>query len=419
MTSGAPSAIPSLRLDPNGSDHHGEAAHLRRLGPVVRVILPGEIPAWAVTDHEHLAALVKDPRVSKDWRNWTAVRTGQVTDDWPLVGMVKVTNMVTADGAEHHRLRRLVTRTLTPRRIQALRPRITAIAGALLDELPGHIDPDGTVDVRQHYAYPVPMQVICEMTGVPVPWRPRLRELVDSIFRTDTTPEEVMATQRERVEMLHELVGFRTERPGDDLTTALIAARADDPAALTDEELADTLWLMLTAGHETTLSLIVNAIRALLGYPAQRAFALDGDHEAWTAVVEETLRWDAPIGNFMARYPLEDIVIAGVTIPAGEAILAPYSGVGRDQAQHGPDADTFDATRGQKKHLAFGDGPHLCLGASLAREEATIALRALFTRFPDLDLAVPAPSLVPVPSLFSNSVRALPVYLTPEVVSRI
>jgi cytochrome P450 len=415
MTQDVSSDIPIVRLDPFGSDHHGEAAHLRSFGPVVRVSLPGEIPAWAVTDHEHLAALVKDPRVSKDWRNWRAVRTGQVTDDWPLVGMVKVTNMVTADGAEHHRLRRLVTRTLTPRRVEALRPRITAIASALLDELPGHIGPDGVVDVRQHYAYPVPMQVICELTGVPAPWRPRLRELVDSIFRTDTTPEEVIQTQHERVQMLDNLVALRTEQPGNDLTTALIAARADDPAALTDEELADTLWLMLTAGHETTLSLIVNATRALLCYPAQRAFALDGDHEAWRAVVEETLRWDAPIGNFMARYPLEDIVIAGVTIPAGEAILAPYSGVGRDPAQHGPDADAFDVTREQKKHLAFGDGAHLCLGASLAREEATIALRALFTRFPDLALAVPAESLVPVPSLFSNSVRALPVHLVPDV----
>lgn len=158
--------------------------------------------------------------------------------------------------------------------------------------------------------------------------------------------------------------------------------RPDDPTALSDEELVDTLWLMLTAGHETTLSLIVNATRALLTYPDQRAIAVAGDDQTWAAVVEETLRWDAPIGNFMARYPLEDIVIAGVTIPAGEAILAPYSGVGRDPARHGADADEFDITRHHERHLAFGDGPHLCLGASLARVEATIALRALFERSP-------------------------------------
>ena len=325
--------------------------------------------------------------------------------------MVKVTNMVTADGAEHHRLRRLVTRTLTQRRVQALRPRITAIASALLGDMPGHAGPDGVVDVRQHYAYPVPMQVICELTGVPEPWRPRLRELVDSIFRTDTTADEVTATQRERVQMLRDLVALRTRQPEEDLTTALLAARADDPAALTDEELVDTLWLMLTAGHETTLSLIVNATRALLTHPDQRSIAAAGDDQTWAAVVEETLRWDAPIGNFMARYPLEDVVIAGVTIPAGDAILAPYSGVGRDPAQHGPDADEFDITSYHERHLAFGDGPHLCLGASLARVEATIALRALFERFPGLALAAPPAALIPVPSLFSNSVRALPVRL--------
>lgn len=419
MTQDATSAVPSVRLDPSGSDHHGEAARLRRLGPVVRVVLPGEIPAWAVTDHQHLAALVKDARVSKDWRNWTAVRTGRVTDDWPLVGMVKVTNMVTADGAEHHRLRRLVTSTLTQRRVQALRPRITAIASALLNDMPGHAGPDGVVDVRQHYAYPLPMQVICELTGVPEPWRPRLRELVDSIFRTDTTPQDVLETQRERVQMLRNLVALRAGEPGEDLTTALLAARADDPAALSDEELVDTLWLMLTAGHETTLSLIVNATRALLTYPDQRAIAVAGDDQTWSAVVEETLRWDAPIGNFMARYPLEDIVIAGVTIPAGEAILAPYSGVGRDPAQHGADADEFDITRHHERHLAFGDGPHLCLGASLARVEATIALRALFERFPGLTLAAPPAALIPVPSLFSNSVRALPVRLGADPVSEL
>jgi cytochrome P450 len=130
-------------------------------------------------------------------------------------------------------------------------------------------------------------------------------------------------------------------------------------------------------------------------------------------VVEETLRWDAPIGNFMARYPLQDIQIAGVTIPTGEAILAPYSGAGRDRAQHGPTAGQFDITRPQAKCLAFGDGIHLCLGAPLARAEATIALHALFTRYPDLTLAVAPSDLPPVPSLFSNSARTLPVYLSP------
>src|SRR5690606_14914099 len=117
-----------------------------------------------------------------------------------------------------------------------------------------------------------------------------------------------------------------------------------------------TLWLMLAAGHENTLNLITNAIRALLTHPDHRALVESGE-ASWEAVVEETLRWDAPIGNFMARYPLEDLTVEGVTIPAGDAILAPYSGVGRDEAQHGDDASVFDLTRTQAKNLAFGGGP--------------------------------------------------------------
>lgn len=408
-TPATPHDLPVVALDPSGSDHHREAARLRELGPVVRIVLPGDVYAWAVSHHEHLTALVNDPRVSKDWRNWSVIRNGEIPEGWPLDGMVRVTNMVTADGTEHHRLRRLVTRTLTQRRVQGLRPRITRIVDDLLDALPAQAEADGTVDIRQHFAYPVPMQVICELTGVPEPWRPRLRELVDSIFRTDTTAEEVITTQRDRKQMLHDLVELRREEPGDDLTSALIAAAAQDPDALTPEELIDTLWLLLTAGHETTLSLIVNGTRALLTHPGQRELAVAGDR--WQDVVEETLRWDAPIGNFMARYPLEDIEIAGITIPAGDAILACYSAAGRDEEQYGPAAGRFDIDQATGKHLAFGGGIHFCAGASLARLEGMIALRGLFTRYPEITLTADAGSLPPVPSLFSNSARRLPVRL--------
>lgn len=404
--------IPVVTLDPAGTDHHGEAARLRELGPVVRVVLPGGVEAWSVTHHALLADLLADRRVSKDWHNWTAIRDGDIADDWPLIGMVKVTNMVTADGPEHHRLRKFVTRTLTPRHVQSLRPRIAGIVGMLLDDLPSHVRPDGTVDLREHFAYPVPMQVICELVGVPEEDRPELRELVDSIFRSTTAPDEVLKTQRDIYLLLNRLVAARHAEPGDDLISALIAAQRDDPERLTDEELVGTLWLMLAAGHETTLSLIVNGARALLTHPDQRALAVAGGEDTWSAVVEETLRWDAPIGNFLARYPLEDIEIAGVAIPAGDAILAPYSAVGRDEAQHGSDAARFDITREQRRHLAFGGGPHLCLGAPLARLEATEALPALFRRYPGLSLAVPPGALVPVPSLFSNSAAELPVFLT-------
>ncbi|MGY3203019.1 cytochrome P450 family protein [Streptomyces sp. TE5632] len=409
--SSAEGHVPVITLDPHGKDHHGEAARLRELGPVVRVRLPGEVTAWSVTDHALLNDMVTDARFSKDWRNWNAIIRGEIADGWPLIGMVKVTNMVTSDGQEHRRLRKLVTQTFTPRRVQELRPRIQQIVGRLLDDLPSHAAADGSVDLRRHFAHPVPMQVICELFGVPADERPRLQELMDNIFRSDLRPEEVQASQIEQYELLARVVEGRRREPGDDLTSALIAARAADPDALSEEELVGTLLLMLSAGQETTLSLITNAVRALLTHPDQREIAVRGDAETWAKVVEETLRWDAPIGNFPFRYPLEDVEIAGVRIPKGEAIMAPFSAVGRDTAQHGEDADRFDITREQRRHLAFSNGPHFCLGAPLARLEAALALPAVFERYPDLSLAVDPDDLVPVPSLFSNSSSTLPVRL--------
>lgn len=403
--------IPVVTLDPLGTDHHGEAARLREAGPVVKVRLPGSVIAWSVADHALLNELVADPRFSKDWHNWNAILRGEISDGWPLIGMVKVTNMVTADGQEHRRLRKLVTQTFTPQRVAQLRPRVEQIVAELLDDLPGHREADGSVDLRRYFSHPLPMRVICELFGVPEHERARLRELMDNIFRSDLSPDEVRASQMEQYELLARVVRARRDEPGSDLTSALISARDSDPDSLSEEELVGTLLVMLSAGQETTLSLITNAVRALLTHPEQRKLALAGDEGTWSAVVEETLRWDAPIGNFPFRYPLEDVEVGGVLIPKGEAIMAPYTSVGRDPRQHGTDANSFDITREQRKHLAFGHGPHFCLGAPLARLEATLALRALFARYPGLTLAVPSETLIPVPSLFSNSSSTLPVLL--------
>ncbi|MEV1011754.1 cytochrome P450 [Streptomyces sp. NPDC049881] len=416
-------------LDPTAADHHGEAAALRALGPVVPVVLPGGVPAWAVTRHDLLTSVLHHPDISKNPRHWRAVRERKLPDGWPLTGMVMVTNMVTADGADHRRLRRLVTNTLTSARVRAMRPEMAALANALAQALPSHSD-TGVVDLRAHYAYPLPMRVICDLVGVPDQDRPRLRELVENIFSSVATPDEVTTTQHDIHRLLGQLVADRTRHPADDLTSALIAARATDPTGLSDDELAGTLWLLISAGHETTLSLITNAVRALLTHPAQLDWVLHHareertvraagqpvrpHHSVWDAVIEETLRWDAPIGNFLARYPTTDLTLAGTTIPEGDAILAPYSLVNRDPDQHGPTADLFDVTRPQARHLAFGGGPHFCLGASLARTEAAIALDTLFTHWPGIRLAVPDRTLTPVPSLITNSVTTLPIHLGPE-----
>ncbi|HEX2418631.1 MAG TPA: cytochrome P450, partial [Micromonosporaceae bacterium] len=291
---------------------------MRELGPVVRAVLPGGVQMWVVTDYALLADLAADPRVGRDWRKWDALRRGEVPDDWPLLSMIRLNNAATRDGAEHRRLRRPLTRTFTHGRVERLRPRLEEIVSTMLDDLPNQAGPDGAVDLRRHYAYLFPMQVICELIGVPEAWRPRLRELIDTIVRTDTTAEEYIANEQERHDLWQRLIAVRRAEPADDLISALIAVNDQDDAALTDDELEDTLWMLIGAGHETSVSLIINATRALLTHPDQLAIARDGDADTWAKVIEETLRWDAPIGNFPARFPVEDITVGGVTIPKGE-----------------------------------------------------------------------------------------------------
>ncbi|MGK5559078.1 cytochrome P450, partial [Actinomadura kijaniata] len=329
-----PADIPQITLDPDGRDHHGEAARLRqagqRTGGVVRVVLPGGLPAWALTTHALVRWLVEKAPVSKDYRNWTCYRTGQLTDDSPIIGMIKVDNLVTADGADHARLRAPLAPAFTPRRVrERLQPHLTAIAAQLLDQLPAHADAHGQVDLRAHYAERFPLQVIATLLGVPDDHFPELRHLVDAIFRTDLPPEKVAAVQSTIPQFLDGLVHLRVQHPADDLITDLIHHHNAAPAAFSAAELAGTIWVLVTAGHETTIGLISNAVRAVLTHPDARAHARQPG--GWNDIVEETLRWDSSIGNFAARYPLADLPIPvpdryrPVVIPAGEAILAPYT----------------------------------------------------------------------------------------------
>ncbi|MGW9401702.1 cytochrome P450 family protein [Streptomyces sp. NPDC055642] len=408
-------SVPLFPIDPLGTDRHGEAALMRDLGPVVRAVLPGGVRMWVVTDYALLAELTADPRVGRDWRTWEALRRGDIPDDWPLLGMIRLNNLMARDGAEHRRLRRPLARTFTRARVEGMGPRIDQIVTMMLDDLPRRAAPDGTVDLRRHYAYPFPMQVICELIGVPEAWWSRFRALLETVIRADTTADQFLAAQQERHDMFQRLFAMRRAEPTDDLTSALLATvDGESEDTFTDEELEDTLWTLIGAGHETSISLIVNATRALLTHPDQLAVVRDGDTAAWSQVIEETLRWDSPVGNFPARFTTEDVTVAGVTIPKGDAILAPWSGVNRDPRQFGETADQFDITRPVKRHMAFGSGPHVCIGPALARLEAMAALPPLFARYPELRLAVDPADLSPVPSIFSNSVTGLPVHLGPE-----
>ncbi|MEV6327797.1 cytochrome P450 [Streptomyces sp. NPDC051909] len=408
----APDGRPPHRLDPAGGCPHADNARLLAQGAVTPVLLPGDLEGMAVLGHEALRDFVSHPDVAKGARHFTALAEGRIPEGWPLRTFATVQGMTTADDADHRRLRSLVSKAFTPRRIEELRPRVEAVTATLLDGLDAAARAgDGVADLRRHYALPLPLGVICELLGVADEHQDRLHHLSSQVVATDIGPEQAVAANRELVGLLAAIAADKAGAPGDDLISALIAARDEGGDRLDQAELIGTLVLLIIAGHETTLNLVTNAVRALCGHPEQLAHVREGRAD-WADVVEETLRWDSPVSYFPFRYPVRDLVVDGTLIPRGTPVLAGYSAAGRDPQAYGPDADRFDVTRGQAvKHLSLGHGPHYCLGAPLARMEATLALEALFTRFPDLGLAVPEAELTRHASFVGNSVRALPVRL--------
>ncbi|GAB2811142.1 cytochrome P450 [Actinoallomurus bryophytorum] len=398
-----------LVLDPTARRRAAEEKILHAAeGPVLVDIL-GE-RAWAVADPDLLSRLLADRRVSKDPRqHWPRFIEGEIVGKWPLYLQVSVDNMFTAYGKAHRRLRRLVSSAFIARRLEALIPSVERNTADLLD---GLADAEGTVDLRAAYAVQLPVRVISDLLGIPHEMRARFKETIDRIWNTTATLEEAIAATGDVYAMLDELVRIKRAQPADDMTSTLIATRDDESGgtALTERELIDTLLLVTAAGYETTVNLIDSAITALLADPAQLAHVREG-RATWDDVVEETLRFAAPVSHMPMRYAVEDIAVPGGTIREGEAILPAFGAASNHPKHQGESAGRFDVTRADKSHLAFGHGVHFCLGAPLARAEGATAVGGLFARFPSVRLAVPAAELEPVSSILGNGHVALPVHL--------
>ncbi|MER5552509.1 cytochrome P450 [Streptomyces sp. NPDC002793] len=368
-------------------------AKLRAEGPAHAVRTDDIERVWLIVGYEEARAALADQRFSKDWR--TAERFSATSN--PINA-----NMLETDAPHHTRLRKLVAREFTARRIEALRPRVERITEDLLDAMV----PAGSADLVDALAFPLPMTVICELLGVPDIDRDAFRLLSNAVV-TPVSPEKGGEAVDAMGAYLVELIEGKRRAPGDDLMSALIEARDDEGDRLTPDELIGMAFLLLVAGHETTVNLISNGVRALLDHPEQLAL-LRAEPELIDGAVEEMLRYDGPVQTATFRFTREPVQVGPVVIPEGEAVLVALGSGDRDAGRY-PDPDTFDIRRAAQGHLAFGHGIHFCLGAPLARMEGRIAIRALLERCPGLVRDPDGEEPDWLPGMLLRGVRRLPV----------
>ena len=363
--------------------------------------LSTRVRAWVVTGYAETRALLADPRLSKDPGRGAAV-IGRHAIDPVTTGAAYPPSMLFSDPPDHTRLRRLLGRAFTVRRVEALRPWITELTGRLLDG----VEPGVEFDLVRRIALPVPVAVIGKLLGVPDEMYEDFRRWNDIVVSIEADPELKHATITEAYQALAGLVAAKRSRPGDDLISQLLEAD-DDGVRMTDGELLATVFLMMNAGYETTANLISSGVLALLLHPLQQQ-RLRRDGGLLQSAVEEFLRWESPLNLTTIRFTAEEVTIGGVTIPAGEIVFLSLCAANRDPARF-PEPDLLDIGRDASSHLAFGHGLHHCLGAPLARMEGQIVLDGLLSRFPVWQLAVPAGDLEWRDSLQFRGLRSLPV----------
>jgi cytochrome P450 len=365
-------------------DPYRQYAVLRERDPVHR----SPLEVWVLFRYDDVVRTLRDASLSVQIDNATpTARMQMFAEQAPGEVERGAHSILNIDPPDHTRLRRLVSKAFTPKMVNELRPRVQALVDDALDSMAVR----GESDVIGDLAFPLPFTVISEMLGMPDGNRDEVRGWSHTLTKTldpILTPEEVQAALAAADNMqshVQDVLAWKREHPADDLLTGLLAAE-DEGDRLTELELLDQVLLLYVAGHETTVNLIGNATLALLGHPDELA-RLRSDPGLDAGAVEELLRYDSPV-QFSRRITTGDLDVDGTTVPAGTFILTCLGSANRDEARWGPTAEELDLARADAgQHMSFGNGIHHCLGSSLARTEAQIAIGTLVRRFPDLELA--------------------------------
>jgi cytochrome P450 len=413
-TTGDLSDLPDMMAPELIADPYRGYGRLREQAPVLRASFMGVTPTWMVTRYEDVHAVLGDPRFVNNPASVPGMQVPNPVDKvMKSYGLSEEdarymsSNILSTDAADHTRLRKLVSRAFTVRRVSELRPRVEAITAALLDDIAGS-DPADLID---RFCYPLPITVICELVGIPEADRPTWRDWGRDLMSMD--PARMGSAMHEMITDVKALIGTRRAAPEDDLVTALIRARDEDGDRLSELELVTFVVTLVMAGHETTAHLVGNSIAALLANPDQLVL-LRARPELWPTAVHELVRCNGTALLTGLRYATEDIEVGGVLVKAGESVSPVLVSANYDPRQYTA-PDRLDVTRQPtgrgEGHVGFGHGAHYCLGAALARQEAEVALHALFERFPGLALAVPASELEWQQLPGNRRLAALPVHL--------
>lgn len=374
------------------NDKYAWYERIREEKPVQQVKI-SVMKLYAVSRYEDCEMVLKDPRIMRNRSN----ATGGSQFPFPVPRSVKpiVQSMIQEDDPQHRRLRELVRRGFRPQEIERLESRIDSYSHELLDSL-GNMN---EFDLQSQYALQIPTRMISDMLGIPREAMPKFQAMLTTLtsgFSGLRMFRSLFLDLPDAVSFVRELVREKRDNPGDDILTGLIEAE-DNGDRLTEDELVAMVFLLTVAGYETTVHLITNGVLTLLQHPSELE-KLKNDPTLIDSAVEEIMRHRSPVHMTKPNYTSESITLHGVTIPRGKPVV-PLFGAANHDPRVFDNPGEFDITRSPNRHLGFGHGIHFCLGAHLARAEARLAIRNLFARFPDLNLAVDesALELVPMP----------------------